>query len=263
MRRRATLAASVVAILLTACAPSADPAPARGDASIEGSVAVERRDIESILVVEGVVTPQPLYAVLAPEDGDLDLAVDVGDALVQDALVGRVGKTQVRARYASTVASTDVARGDVRANMPILTAAFHGWAIVIDVAAADLYRLYEGPTAGTANIDGGPSGITCDIAAPATAEEPGRLLCLITDKVILAPGLSARIGLPTAMRRDVLAVAVTAVSGRVGSGVVTRLHADGTSERVSVELGITDGSHIEILSGLQEGDRIAASPPGL
>jgi hypothetical protein len=84
---------------------------------------------------------------------------------------------------------------------------------------------------------------------------------LPSDAAVVA-GLPAKLGIETAHRDGVLAVPVTAVLGSVDQGTVTLVKGD---ERVvtHVELGVSDGSYIEVVAGLQEGDRILDHAPGL
>ena len=41
------------------------------------------------------------------------------------------------------------------------------------------------------------------------------------------------------------------------------LISDGDEKKVQVELGASDGAYIEIISGLNEGDKVSAVPPNL
>lgn len=261
----AASAATVLALVsasLVACT-SGDPELVTAPEPSSSFVTVERRDIESVLVAEGTVVAQPRAAVLAPLDGDLEVTVEAGATFEPGDPIAYANGVAVTAEYRGTVEEVLSSSGAVLANMPILSVSYAGWGVSVVVPSSDLYRLYEGPVSGTVNVDSGPSGLPCRVATPADRDQPGAMLCLLPQTNTLAPGLSARVGLPTAERDDVLVLPVTAVSGRVEAGVVSRLNADGTQSRIDVVLGITDGVNIEVVSGLTEGDEVASSPPGL
>jgi hypothetical protein len=67
----------------------------------------------------------------------------------------------------------------------------------------------------------------------------------------------------TGEAHGVLALPVEAVAGSSQSGRVTLVRADGSTETLDVQLGITDGVRIEIKSGLKAGDRVAIPGPFL
>ena len=77
----------------------------------------------------------------------------------------------------------------------------------------------------------------------------------------LMPGLTANITIYTLDKRDVLAVPVRALrftpeNEKYQENTVWRQLQDGSLERISVTLGVSDGVQTEILEGLSVGDRI-------
>ena len=62
--------------------------------------------------------------------------------------------------------------------------------------------------------------------------------------------------LVTEQATDVLKVSKRAVTTQEGQSTVKLKNADGTSTVTPVETGFTDGSEIEIISGLKEGDTV-------
>ena len=256
---------AALALLLSGCTPP--PVPSPQEPSEAGPVVVERGDLESVVVVEGVVVPRPQFLLLAPRDGHIDRVAQPGEEVAAGGTAARLDGRDIAAAHAITVLSARVHRGHVKANVPVLEVESTGWGVELTVPATDLYRLYREPVLGTVNVDHGPAGMPCEFATPLDVggeiAESGRMLCLITTDHALAPGLSARIGIPTATREDVLTIPLSSVSGRAQSGRVTRIVADGSTEDVTIELGVTDGVRIEVTAGLSEGDLIAAFPPGL
>ncbi len=73
----------------------------------------------------------------------------------------------------------------------------------------------------------------------------------------MLPGMSAAVYIPLYTKKDVLTLPVAALSDRAGRTVVYTARDPETGElasAVEVTLGISDGSNVEILSGLNSGD---------
>jgi multidrug efflux pump subunit AcrA (membrane-fusion protein) len=69
-------------------------------------------------------------------------------------------------------------------------------------------------------------------------------------------GESVRLSMPTADLKKVLAVPRDALVLRRDGTSVFKVKADSTVEQVSVITGLGDGSHIEVIGELSEGDRV-------
>lgn len=69
-------------------------------------------------------------------------------------------------------------------------------------------------------------------------------------------GMSCEVMLVTDQATDVLKVSKRAVTTQDGQATVKLKNADGTTTITPVETGFTDGSEIEIVSGLSEGDTV-------
>ncbi len=81
-------------------------------------------------------------------------------------------------------------------------------------------------------------------------------LCLDGGDPRLRAGMSTNVSIVLASRTDVLIVPTPAVRTVDGATIVRRLKADGTTEDVTVTVGISSGTRLEILSGLSEGDKV-------
>jgi biotin carboxyl carrier protein len=252
-----------VAITLTACVSDPDIPEQTPDETTPVTVAVERRTIESVVVVDGLVVARPHVYVLSPARGQVDVNARTGQEVEAGEVLGTVDGSAVKAPASGTIVETLLATGTAEKNTPVVVIESSGWGVDITVPAEDLYRLYERPTQGTVNVTSGPAGLGCIVSASPELTEPGRLMCLIADGATLAPGLPARVGLPTAVSERTLALPLVAVAGRVDRGTVARVLSDGATETAQVSLGISDGTYIEILGGLREGDRVTPYPPGL
>ena len=88
------------------------------------------------------------------------------------------------------------------------------------------------------------------------------LQCMISQDVEVKEGQLATVVVTAETKEDVLLLPISVVAGRVKQGSVT-LISDGDEKKVQVELGASDGAYIEIISGLNEGDKVSAVPPNL
>jgi membrane fusion protein, multidrug efflux system len=87
---------------------------------------------------------------------------------------------------------------------------------------------------------GGGTGVTCAVPA----------------KKKVFDGIPATMEITAGSAEDVLVVPVTAVQGSFETGIVWAIGADGSAEEIEVELGLTDGEFVEIVSGLDEGETV-------
>ena len=77
-----------------------------------------------------------------------------------------------------------------------------------------------------------------------------------TPRARLKPEMTADVEIVVADRRDVVVVPSEAVSRKGGQQFVTLIKPDGATEEVPVTVGITDGTLVEILSGLDSGQTV-------
>lgn len=77
---------------------------------------------------------------------------------------------------------------------------------------------------------------------------------------VLRPGMTANVKITGPSRQDVVRVPVEAVFLSEGLPIVYRVRGD-TTDRVPVELGLSDLSFVEILDGLAPGDSVALEDP--
>jgi hypothetical protein len=139
------------------------------------------------------------------------------------------------------------------------------------------YRLLDPPVAVKARIKGGPSGFACawaglqpagapPSAAVSSARELGPQMagvvmrCSIPDDIRVVPGMAGTMVLQMATPVTAQALPVTAVIGGAERGQVVVVHDDGSTEIRDIELGISDVFNIQILSGLQPGEKVLQNP---
>lgn len=134
----------------------------------------------------------------------------------------------------------------------------------------DAYVVLTGQLTGTGQINNGPAPFDCPILSgptgdgsnPQTSNLGVPVLCAVPSNVRGIPGVGALMAVKSTLISDVLVLPRSAVRGSVDTGIVNLL-IDGRAEQRAVTLGATDGNRVEISAGLQEGDKIAATPPSL
>ncbi|EAR25191.1 hypothetical protein A20C1_01346 [marine actinobacterium PHSC20C1] len=139
------------------------------------------------------------------------------------------------------------------------------------VPSEQLYRLVDRPKEATVAINGGPAPFTCtglSITFVAAGESSGEsaagptVSCVVPRDVVVFPGLTAAITIAGGIAEDVMVVPITAVEGTALSGNVYFVLPDGTTELREVVLGLNDGITVEVVSGLEVGDKILQFVPG-
>ena len=159
--------------------------------------------------------------------------------------------------------------------------------------AADQYRLVNQPTEAQVAITGGPAPFACTgltIISPLAGADSGSsggsggsgggdvgggvgggaggggsgntLRCNVPGDVRVFSGLAADVTIAAGKAENVLVVPTTAVEGTALNGNVWFVLPDGTTEQRPVILGLTDGSMVQVVSGLAEGDAVLQFVPG-
>ena len=152
------------------------------------------------------------------------------------------------------------------------------------------YRLTSAPTEALVTIAGGPAPFTCGglvISTPLSgagagggaggagaaagagaagsgAEASGgtTVRCTVPGDVRVFPGLSAQVKISAGSAADVLVVPITAVEGGAETGVVWLVTPDGERVEQPVKLGLSDGTQVEVVEGVAEGDQVLQFVPG-
>jgi membrane fusion protein, macrolide-specific efflux system len=159
------------------------------------------------------------------------------------------------------------------------------------IPSVDQYRLLSKPTEATVTIAGGPEPFTCTgltITAPlagsgsaggsdgasgasdgtaaggsgASSSSGPTVRCAVPAGVTVFGGLAAKVKIGAGSADDALLVPATAVEGTGANGTVYRAGANGAAPTpVKVQLGIFDGTKVQIVSGLKKGDEILQYVP--
>ncbi|NKY97465.1 HlyD family efflux transporter periplasmic adaptor subunit [Nocardiopsis alborubida] len=170
----------------------------------------------------------------------------------------------------------DVLVGDVlEPGAVVATVAPEEFRAVASIPPNDLYRFYEDPEDILLQIDQGPPAAACGFlslgtaggGAPAPEEGGGdaegdgggggaELACRVPADLEVFEGVLGQLSVSTGAAANALIVPVTAVRGTAGSGEVVVVGDDGTEETREVELGVSDGSSVEVTEGLSIGERV-------
>ncbi|MEJ5944127.1 efflux RND transporter periplasmic adaptor subunit [Pseudokineococcus basanitobsidens] len=151
------------------------------------------------------------------------------------------------------------------------------------------FRLLEPPSEATVTVPGGPAPFTCTdvstgvpeggeagggdaaaadpfadpFAGAASAPTGAEVTCRVPPDATAFAGLSAELELTAGSAEGVLVLPVTAVRGSIGTGDVWLVDpGTGEAAQTQVELGLTDGTQVEIRGGLAEGDSVLEFVPG-
>ena len=211
---------------------------------------------------------QPSTAQLDASVDAAQAAVDSAAAAISAAKLARNGAV-IRAPYDGTLTQVLIHVGDYVAAGPVAGLGFPveiSDAAVLDIVAGasedDVVQLAAGQAA-TVRFDALPrvrlTGKVCEIPASPTSVQgvptfPVRI-CLDGSDPGLRLGLTATVDVVVAHRDSVVLVPNRTI--RIsGDDHLVNLVTAGTSVPTTVQVGETDGTNTEILSGLNEGDRI-------
>jgi membrane fusion protein, macrolide-specific efflux system len=178
----------------------------------------------------------------------------------------------------SVIAGQSVSIGDTIGQVAPPTFSVSG-----TLTPAELYRLLNQPTTATVTITGGPAPFTCaglrissslagatsgsdtgsDSSSGSTASSAGTSVsCAVPPTVRVFNGLQAKLAIPGGSVKHVLVAPVTAVEGIADVGDVYVVSDSGKVVKTSVTLGLNDGTRVQILTGLTDGQSIREFVPG-
>jgi len=234
-----------------------------GDKIYDIKVETVRDPVETTDAATGLVTinqPKPAITfekVFAPADGVLSaLTVIHGQAVAIGDTTGQVapptysvsGSLSPEQQYRLVTQPTEASIAITNGPAPFTCT---GLRISTPLAGAD-----AGGTGGTGGTSG-PGTSTGTTGGSGTT-----VSCAIPADVTVFPGLAAQITIAGGKAENVLVVPTTAVKGSAETGVVWFALPDGSTEERPVTLGMNDGTSVEVVSGLAEGDLINQFVPG-
>ncbi|WP_083586932.1 hypothetical protein [Agrococcus sp. Marseille-P2731] len=295
----AVAAAIAIALVKLAFFPAAEEAaaedPMAGAMFAEPTAAVSRGSIENAVSLDGTVVPVEAVPIRSTQTGTVARVFAADGVVVEEGAVlytvrvesqpepdeeGNLSEPtfaiwNVRAPAAGTLTGFTLLQGqsvELAGETGAVQPPQH--LVQASVGASDQYRLSTQPESAMVTIDSGPAPFECtDVAIrQPSGEEIGTgatatLQCTVPDGVRVFVGLSADVELAAGSAEDVLVLPTTAVLGSADVGIAYRptIAADGTAgepEEVRLELGLSDGTAVEVRSGLAEGDEVLQFVPG-
>ena len=148
---------------------------------------------------------------------------------------------QIRAK----IDETDIGKVEVGQTATFTVDAYNGktfTARVASISQTDVNKSWSSSTTTTASVI--YYNVTLDVDDPEN---------------LLKPSMTARVNINVAEKNNVLLVPLAALKTNNEGQYVERVNRDGTTENVSVTVGIYSDDKVEIVSGLNEGDQLTVS----
>ena len=268
----------------------------------EPQVQVEYGNVNNTVHVDGTVAADAAVPVKATASGTvvkllvgagaqvssgtpiLTIKSDTPGAQHADGSVGPdiIRTITVTATASGTLSSLPVIPGQsVSVGDAVAQIAPPSFAVSGALTPAELYRLLNQPTEATVTITGGPAPFTCTSltiaatlagansdatsgsgASGSSSTSGTSVSCAVPSSVRVFNGLQAKLAIPGGSVKHVLVAPVTAVEGIADVGDVYVVSSSGKTVKTTVKLGLNDGSKVQILTGLKEGDSIREFVPG-
>ena len=199
-------------------------------------------------------------------------AVELEEKITAGQIIGTVNGKELKSPVDGTVTSIAPSNESVPSNYPVAIVHYTGFALNVEAdnflstlpEYAELkakFQVYDG--VGPTDMIAVVSPAADENAFTGIVPQEGILQCLISQTVDVKSGQSATVVITATTRNDVLILPLSVIAGRQGTGLVTVITPNGERVETKVTLGVTDGANIEILSGLEEGDVVSATPPNL
>lgn len=236
-------------------------------------VSVERGSLVNQLALTGTIARDETYALKSEVSGTVT-TVHVGNGAVVSA--GQVLFTvrldtnrrlvDIVAPEAGSLSELALVTGQsTTVGEEIASLSPQRFHVLSTVEPVQLYRLIDAPSEATVTITGGPAPFACTGLTTQVADDgTTSVRCSVPVDQVVFPGLPVQLVVDVGAVDDVLVIPTTAVKGGAGSGLVWLDSGDG-SEPVErqVTLGISDGSMVEVIDGLAQGDLIRQFVPGV
>ncbi len=277
---------------LAACGgPGASPAApgpsASGDAARR--VQVVAGDITDTVVLDAAVVSSPTFPLAAASTGRLSIQAPAGPSGADPVVVASVAAPDGSSKPVllppfSRVDVWIARSGDmVVAGMPVASATYSGFALRAAIPPEDLTAFTAPATSARGQIVKGPGPADCPVVGvvglPVTAAgglDPSAgagpqvdlssdpvVVCALPRDLFLLTGMRGLLAIDTATVHAVPLLPSDAVAGDSQRGLVNLVMPDGTVAQRVVELGVSDGDRIQILSGLAVGDTVTLPAPDL
>ena len=240
--------------------------------SAEKTVSVVRGTITPTVSTQTTIVPAVPFIISSPENGIFNTAVELEEKITAGQIIGTVNGKELKSPVDGTITSIAPSNESVPSNYPVAIVQYTGFALNVEAdnflstlpEYAELkakFQVYDG--VGPTDMIAVVSPTADENAFTGIVPQKGILQCLISQTVDVKSGQSATVVITATTRNDVLILPLSVIAGRQGTGLVTVITPNGERVETKVTLGVTDGANIEILSGLEEGDVVSATPPNL
>ena len=240
--------------------------------SAEKTVSVVRGTITPTVSTQTTIVPAVPFIISSPENGIFNTAVELEEKITAGQIIGTVNGKELKSPVDGTITSIAPSNESVPSNYPVAIVQYTGFALNVEAdnflstlpEYAELkakFQVYDG--VGPTDMIAVVSPAADENAFTGIVPQEGILQCLISQTVDVKSGQSAMVVITATTRNDVLILPLSVIAGRQGTGLVTVITPNGERVETKVTLGVTDGANIEILSGLEEGDVVSATPPNL
>ena len=240
--------------------------------SAEKTVSVVRGTITPTVSTQTTIVPAVPFIISSPENGIFNTAVELEEKITAGQIIGTVNGKELKSPVDGTITSIAPSNESVPSNYPVAIVHYTGFAFNVEAdnflstlpEYAELkakFQVYDG--VGPTDMIAVVSPAADENAFTGIVPQEGILQCLISQTVDVKSGQSATVVITATTRNDVLILPLSVIAGREGTGLVTVITPNGERVETKVTLGVTDGANIEILSGLEEGDVVSATPPNL
>lgn len=240
--------------------------------SAEKTVSVVRGTITPTVSTQTTIVPAVPFIISSPENGIFNSAVELEEKITAGQIIGTVNGKELKSPVDGTITSIAPSNESVPSNYPVAIVQYTGFALNVEAdnflstlpEYAELkakFQVYDG--VGPTDMIAVVSPAADENAFTGIVPQKGILQCLISQIVDVKSGQSATVVITATTRNDVLILPLSVIAGRQSTGLVTVITPNGERVETKVTLGVTDGANIEILSGLEEGDVVSATPPNL
>jgi multidrug efflux pump subunit AcrA (membrane-fusion protein) len=181
---------------------------------------------------------------------------------------------QVTSPIAGTVVEVDVLEGqEVSSGQVLLTLAPDQFDVIASVPARVLDRFFQPPISISVAITDGPPAFVCEFLsiganlptddAQSVLRQEVDLRCRVPEGSDVFPGLRGRVDAVVAEADNVVVLPLSAIRVTDGTGTVLLMEKGHPPVRRTVTLGVSDGTFVEVVSGLVAGERVVddIAPP--
>jgi len=280
-------ALALVVIVSAGCAIGPEDYPASSPTTIE-PILVSRMDLRPTVSMDAQVTASGVFAVLAPEAGVVSDLVTGGAPLKMGDTVALVDGVAVITPVDGVVVGPLTDTGQVvPINLPLVAVRYAGFALSGTPTLWAQGLLFQPDVVARGQVTDSQGPMSCAALVPSVSSEVLPInpqstetwpdspigvgsgsslsvewMCLLPKDAIASSGQGGIVVATGTVAKQVIAVPVMAVAGRVGAGEVTLVTGE-ASQLVNVSLGRTDGSFVEVTAGLAVGDLISPIAPDL